>query len=44
MLAYTCKPLTAPGLRRVDRFDIFVYDLESGATQNICKPTQLQYR
>ena len=39
MLAYTCKPLTGTAYAVSTDSDIFVYDLESGATQNICKPT-----
>ena len=38
MLAYTCKPLTGTEYAVSTDSDIFVYDLESGATQNICKP------
>ena len=38
MLAYTCKPLTGTAYAVSTDSDIFVYDLESGATQNICKP------
>ena len=38
MLAYTCKPLTGTEYAQSTDSDIFVYMLESGATQNICKP------
>ncbi len=38
MLAYTCKPLTGTEYAVSTDSDIFVYDLESGSTQNICKP------
>ena len=36
-LAYTCKPLTGTEYAVSTDSDIFVYDLESGATKNICK-------
>ena len=39
MLAYTCKPLTGTEYAVSTDSDIFVYDVASGATQNICKPT-----
>ena len=42
MLAYTCKPLTGPAYAVSTDSDIFVYDLESGATQNICKPAGIE--
>lgn len=38
MLAYTCKPLTGTAYAVSTDSDIFVYDVESGATRNICKP------
>lgn len=38
MLAYTCKPLTGTAYAVSTDSDIFVYDVRSGATQNICKP------
>ena len=38
MLAYTCKPLTGTAYAVSTDSDIFVYDLASGQTQNICKP------
>ena len=38
MLAYTCKPLTGTAYAESTDSDIFVYVLESGMTQNICKP------
>ncbi len=38
MLAYTCKPLTGTAYAQSTDSDIFVYSLESGVTQNICKP------
>lgn len=38
MLAYTCKPLTGTAYAQSTDSDIFVYVLESGQTQNICKP------
>ena len=38
MLAYTCKPLTGSEYAVSTDSDIFVYSLESGQTQNICKP------
>ncbi len=38
MLAYTCKPLTGTEYAVSTDSDIFVYVLESGVTQNICKP------
>ncbi len=37
-LAYTCKPLTGTAYAISTDSDIFVYSLESGVTQNICKP------
>ena len=37
-LAYTCKPLTGTAYAVSTDSDIFVYDLASGQTQNICKP------
>lgn len=38
MLAYTCKPLTGTEYAVSTDSDIFVYNVENGATQNICKP------
>ena len=38
MLAYTCKPLTGVAYAVSTDSDIFVYNLENGHTQNICKP------
>jgi len=43
-LAYTCKPLTGTEYAVSTDSDIFVYDLASGATQNICKPVGLAAR
>lgn len=37
-LAYTCKPLTGTQYAQSTDSDIFVYDLASGRTTNICKP------
>ena len=37
-LAYTCKPLTGTAYAQSTDSDIFVYDIASGTTQNICKP------
>ncbi len=37
-LAYTCKPLTGTEYAVSTDSDIFVYDLTTGQTQNICKP------
>jgi len=42
MLAYTCKPLTGTAYAVSTDSDIFVYDLKSGATQNICKPAGIE--
>ena len=42
MLAYTCKPLTGTAYAVSTDSDIFVYSLESGATQNICKPVGIE--
>ena len=39
MLAYTCKPLTGTAYAVSTDSDIFVYDVASQQTQNICKPT-----
>ena len=36
-LAYTCKPLTGTEYAVSTDSDIFVYDLQSGTTRNICK-------
>ena len=41
MLAYTCKPLTGTEYAVSTDSDIFVYVLESGVTQNICKPVNV---
>lgn len=38
MIAYTCKPLAGTAYAESTDSDIFVYALESGETQNICKP------
>ena len=37
-LAYTCKPLTGTVYAVSTDSDIFVYDVATGATENICKP------
>ena len=37
-LAYTCKPLTGTAYAVSTESDIFVYDLATGETKNICKP------
>ncbi len=37
-LAYTCKPLTGTEYAVSTDSDIFVYDLATGETKNICKP------
>lgn len=42
MLAYTCKPLTGTAYALSTDSDIFVYALESGTTQNICKPAGIE--
>ncbi|MDE5638015.1 MAG: prolyl oligopeptidase family serine peptidase, partial [Alistipes sp.] len=42
MLAYTCKPLTGREYAESTDSDIFVYMLESGMTQNICKPVGIE--
>ena len=42
-LAYTCKPLTGIRYAVSTDSDIFVYDLASGTTQNICKPDSVNY-
>ncbi len=39
MLAYTCKPLTGTEYAVSTDSDIFVYDLATGTTRNICKPS-----
>ena len=36
-LAYTCKPLTGAEYAVSTDSDVYVYDLESGTTKNICK-------
>ena len=41
MLAYTCKPLAGTAYAVSTDSDIFVYDVASGLTQNICKPTNV---
>ena len=41
MLAYTCKPLTGTEYAVSTDSDIFVYVLENGVTQNICKPVNV---
>ncbi|MDE5621689.1 MAG: peptidase S9, partial [Alistipes sp.] len=38
MLAYTCKPLTGTAYAISTDSDIFIYDLATGKTVNICKP------
>ena len=38
MLAYTCKPLTGTAYAVSTDSDIFIYDIATGKTQNICKP------
>ena len=38
-LAYTCKPLTGADYAVSTDSDIFIYDLATGNTCNICKPT-----
>mgnify|MGYP002068352564 FL=1 len=38
MLAYTCKPLAGTDYALTTDSDVFVYDVASGLTQNICKP------
>lgn len=42
MLAYTCKPLTGTQYAQSTDSDVFVYALESGVTQNICKPVGIE--
>ena len=44
MLAYTCKPLTGTDYAVSTDSDIFIYDLATGNTQNICKPVGLAAR
>ncbi|MBP3455543.1 MAG: S9 family peptidase [Alistipes sp.] len=44
MLAYTCKPLTGAEYATSTDSDIFVYFVESDATQNICKPAGVASR
>ena len=39
-LAYTCKPLTGTEYAVSTDSDIFVYNLESGATLNLCKQSK----
>ena len=41
MLAYTCKPLTGTEYAVSTDSDVFVYVLENGVTQNICKPVNV---
>lgn len=43
-LAYTCKPQTGTEYAVSTDSDIFVYDLTTGKTQNICKPLQGKVR
>ena len=38
MLAYTCKPLTGTAYAISTDSDIFIYDVASGKSVNICKP------
>ena len=40
-LAYTCKPLTGTEYAVSTDSDIFVYNLESGATLNLCKQSKI---
>lgn len=45
-LAYTCKPLTGTAYAQSTDSDIFVYNIASDTTQNICKPVvdgQIRY-
>ena len=42
-LAYTCKPLTGMRYAVSTDSDIFIYDLATGATRNICKPGSMTY-
>ncbi len=42
MLAYTGKPLTGTAYAESTDSDIFVYMLETGGTQNICKPVGIE--
>ncbi len=42
MIAYTCKPLTGTAYAVSTDSDIFVYDLTTGKTQNICKPIGIE--
>ncbi len=41
MLAYTAKPLTGTEYAVSTDSDIFIYDVGTGTTQNICKPVGL---
>jgi len=41
-LAYTCKPLTGSEYAVSTDSDIFVYDTESGETENICKGSEYE--
>ena len=41
MLAYTGKPLTGTAYAVSTDSDIFVYDVATGKTQNICKPVSM---
>lgn len=38
MLAYTCKPLTGTDYAVSTDSDIFIYEVATGTTRNICKP------
>ena len=42
-LAYPCKPLTGMRYAVSTDSDIFIYDLATGATRNICKPGSMTY-
>ncbi len=44
MLAYTCKPLAGAEYAVSTDSDIFVYSVEDGTTQNICKPAGIASR
>ena len=43
-LAYTCKPLTGTAYAISTDSDIFVYDLATGETRNICKTREVDPR
>lgn len=42
-LAYTCKPLTGAAYAVSTDSDVFIYDLASGESKNICKQNGSQY-